>query len=373
MLTHIHISRSALEHNVRIFQQLLPPAVQLMAVVKSNAYGHGVEICAPIFDHAGVDWFGTASVSEALALRKYITRKPILALSYVDVTDADLLLAWKLGIRVPVYSMQMLQRFQKVQRRTRSPIRLHLKVDTGTSRIGFQTQEIPTVIRYLQKYPHMLVEGIFSHFADAEGDSTAFSQFQTKQLAKISQELTQALKAKYLTHISCSAGVFRFPQSDFSLVRVGMSLYGIGTVAPAQAHRSRPGVKKLRPALSWFTQLIQVKGVSAGTTVGYARTFRFHRKGSIGVLPVGYWEGFDRRLSNQGHVAILGKRVPIRGRICMNLSMVDITKVSHAKIGTPVELIGPHQPVSETAKLAGMIPYDFLTRLNPAIPRVVVS
>jgi alanine racemase len=343
-----------------------------MAVVKSNAYGHGVKLCAPVFDHAGVQRFGTASVSEALLLRKYVTRKPILALSYVDVTDTELRLAWKLGIRVPAYTMQMLKRFQKVARRSQSPVRMHLKVDTGTTRVGFQLHEMPSVIRYLKKCPKIMVEGIFSHFADAEGESTAFSSLQTKRFVKISQGLAQINKKRFLTHLSCSAGVFRFPEADFSMVRVGMSLYGIGTVTKQQAVSSRSGIDQLRPALSWYTQLIQVKDVPAGTSVGYGRTFRFQRAGKVGILPVGYWEGLDRRLSNKGSVSISGQRVPIRGRICMNLSMVDVTKVKRAKAGTPVELIGPHQPATKTAELAGMIPYDFLTRLNPEIPRVLV-
>ncbi len=368
MQSVIRISRSALAHNVRAFRRILPKETQLMAVVKGNAYGHGMELCARVFAQAGAQWFGVAGVQEALVLQ-HLVSKPILVLSYLDGETADLEKAIRVNIRFPAYSLAMLHMYERLGKKVKQAVRVHVKLDTGTTRVGFLPKELPQLIQTLRRLPHVHVEGVYSHFAEVETRDQNFSQLQHERFTTLASTLESGVGECLIKHMNCSAGTLVHPDADLNMVRIGMSLYGVWTVAdPTRVHKRYPGFR-LRPALRWDTQLVQVKAVNAGTSVGYNRTYRFIRPGRIGVIPVGYWDGFDRSLSNRGVVHIGQHRAPIRGRICMNLSMVDVSNVPGARTGTRVSLIGPDVPAELMAQQSGTIVYEVLTRLHPQIPR----
>lgn len=373
MLSDIRISRPALVHNVRAFKKILRSRVQFLAVVKSNAYGHGVGECVPVLGRAGADWFGVASVSEALQVQKFSGKTPILVLSIVDGDDNQIATAIRKKIRLPVYTTDMLQRVDRIARRTGMRARVHVKFDTGTTRIGFLSTEVHRVVHLLQRCSHVIIEGVFSHFAEVEAKQQKFSQFQHERFATLAKALEIGIGKRLIKHMDCSAGVLVHPDAHFDMVRVGMSLYGIHTVADTRRVYVRYPTFTLKPVLSWYTVVIQVKTVPNGTSVGYNRTYHTTRTSRIAVLPIGYWDGFDRRLSNSGTVAYKGKSLPVRGRVCMNLTMVDATQAKSLRVGTSIEIIGPHCSADTMAKKCGTIPYEVLTRIHPLIPRRLVS
>jgi alanine racemase len=376
-LTEIAISRSSLIHNVKAFRRVVGPRVRLMAVVKSNAYGHGVGECASVFKVAGVDWFGVASLREALQLRLWIRRKPILILSYVDGSTPELRKAIQHEVRLPAYTLEQLHQYQRIAHQLKKSAIVHIKFDTGTSRIGFLPKELPRVLQELLRLPNINVEGVFSHFADVEAKQQEFSQLQQERFATLAKILERSLGKQLIKHIDCSAGVLVHTDTHFDMVRVGMSLYGVLTVADVRRVHTRFPRFTLRPALSLHTRVIQVKSVPRGVTIGYGRTFHVKQPTRIAVLPIGYWDGYDRKLSNTGYVLIHGKRAPIRGRVCMNLTMVEVTNLTEARVGSRVTLIGCEGASCITAETLaeqiGSIPYEVLTRLNPLIPRVLVT
>ncbi len=373
MLSEIRISRSALTRNVRAFRRVIGPRVRLMAVVKSNAYGHGVGECAPILARAGANWFGVASVTEALQVRQLISKKSILVLSILDGDDRHIGRAIRANIRLPAYTLSDLARLQRVARRARMKALVHVKFDTGTTRIGFLPTDFQHVVEQLRHCPNLSIEGVYSHFAEVESARQKFSQLQHERFATLAKRLEVAVGHRLIKHMDCSAGVLVHPDAHFDMVRVGMSIYGIHTVADVRRVQARYPHFTLTPALSWTTRVIQIKRVTAGTTIGYNRTYRTRGAARIAVLPVGYWDGYDRALSNRGVVYASARRLPVRGRVCMNLTMVEATKAPGLHEGAMVELIGPHVTASELARLCGTIPYEVLTRLNPLIPRRVTA
>ncbi len=376
-LSEIRISRSALVHNVRAFRRVIGPRVKLMAVVKSNAYGHGVGECAPVFAQAGADWFGVASLQEALALRQVIRRTPVIALSYVDGGSGAIRRAIQQGIRLPAYTVEHLRLYQRVARELRKQAMVHVKFDTGTTRIGFLPSALPSILRTLRQSPRVCVEGVYSHFAEVESKRQVFSQMQHKRFATLATELEQGVGKRLLKHMDCSAGVLVHPDAHFDMVRVGMSLYGIHTVADVRRVHVRFPEFSLRPALTWQAKVLQVKRVPRGTTIGYNRTFTCSRATDVATVPIGYWDGYDRKLSNVGIVLSNRRRAPVRGRICMNLTIVDVTHIPNVRAGSLVTLLGCQGAYCISAETLaaqiGTIPYEVLARLNPLIPRTLVA
>ncbi len=266
----------------------------------------------------------------------------------------------------------MLQRIERCAKRERCTAKVHVKFDTGATRVGFLPKEMQQLIIAVKKCPHVLVEGVYSHFAEVESTDQTFSQLQHERFATLTNILEKSLGRRLVKHMDCSAGALVHPDAHFDMVRIGISAYGIYSVADTKrVKRQFPGFT-LRPALSWQTKLVQVKTVPAGTTIGYNRTFRCRRTTTIGVMPIGYWEGLDRKLSNVGTVAIGRTSTRIRGRVCMNLTMIEIPKSVTARSGTEVTVIGPGNPVETLAKQSGTIAYEVLTRINPLIPRRII-
>lgn len=374
-LTEIRISRSALNHNVEAFRRVIGSRVKLMVVVKSNAYGHGVGECAPVFARAGADWFGVASLLEALQLRHIVRSKPILVLSYVDGGATDIRKAIQQGIRLPAYTLAQLRLYQHLAHHGKRKALVHVKFDTGTSRIGFLPRELPALVRQLRHLPQVQFEGAFSHFAEVEAKQQAFTQQQLDRFAILTAQLEIALGRSILKHIDCSAGVLLEPAAHFGMVRVGMSAYGIHTAQDLPGLKHQYPAFSLRPALTMMTTIVQVKRVPKGTNIGYNRTYTCTRPTTLAILPIGYGDGLDRKLSNVGYFLINGKTAPIRGRVCMNLTMVDITNIPSVRAGNEVTVIGCSGRVcvsAETlAEQIGTIPYEVLTRLNPLILRCV--
>ncbi|MBI5229933.1 MAG: alanine racemase [Candidatus Magasanikbacteria bacterium] len=374
MLTWVEISTSALAHNIRVFKKLIGQK-KLMAVVKSNAYGHGMSVVAGVCErNESVDALGVVSVDEALKLFKEGIKKPIIVLSILDVEQVAKMTQTQLNqIRLPLYEMATGRKLLAVLKQKGLKARVHVKIDTGTTRIGFLPYQISELLVFLQSAKKFIsLEALYTHFADAE-DSINFTLKQNKILLETENLFKKAGFINFYTHSACTAAVCS-ADTHRGMIRLGLGLYGLNPNPKTAALIQKKTGKKLLPALSWQSRLIQVKTIPKGSTVGYGRSFKVSKPTTIGVVPVGYYDGYDRKLSNKGRVVIRGTVCPVVGRVCMNLTMVDVSKISKtAKEGDIVTLLGNSALTISAESLAhtiGTINYEVVTRINPALPRI---
>jgi alanine racemase len=368
MLTWLEINSRAIEYNLRQFKKLLGKNTLLMPVIKSNAYGHGFFNIAQICNKSpDVDRICVVSLAEALALTdQKLNKKPIFILSFFDKEIEKIKKAASKNIIFPLYTLTDAKLLNRVGERLKKKITVHIKIDTGTSRLGVLAEEAAQFITQVNKMKWLRIEGLWSHFASSEED-LIFTKKQNGQLNFVYEELMKQGITIPLTHIACSAAITTGNLFHHNAVRLGISLYGL-----------YPNLNKkilsLKPVLSWYTTVIQVKTVPSGTKIGYGGTFTTKKSTRIAILPIGYFDGYDRKLSNRGHVLIRGKICPIRGRICMNLCMVEVNKHVVVKAGDRVTLIGTEktQTISadDMANWCQTINYEVVSRINPLLPRI---
>ncbi len=373
----VEISRSALVHNIREFRRRIGPRKKFLAVVKANAYGHGLLEVAGLAVGAGVDWFGVNSVDEGVALRRAGIGVPVLVLGYAplgaleEAVDADL--------RLTVYNRETVGRLAGLAGRTGRTVRVHVKLETGTWRQGVAPRDLAVFVRDIRRRPGLVVEGLSSHFANIE--DTTKHDYPRRQLETY-RAACRALEAGGprvpLKHMSCTASTILFPEPGFNLARVGIGLYGLWpskeTYLSCLLDRKDP--LSLKPVLAWKARIAQIKKVPAGADIGYGGTYRTTRPTVLAVVPVGYFDGYDRGLSNAAHVLVKGRRAPVRGRVAMDFFMADVTDVPGVKLEDEVTLLGADGreriTAEDLASLAGTIGYEILARINPLVPRVVV-
>jgi alanine racemase len=371
--TWIEISKSALTQNVRAFRRHVGTETEIMAVVKSNAYGYGLVETAKIADSAGAAWFGVDNVDEGIALRKAGLKKPILALGYtLNDRLADCVAN---DISFVIYNLEAVRFLKKVSRGKKA--RVHIKIETGTTRQGVSIQDLPKFVRELNKLSNVVIEGVSTHFANIE-DTTdhAYAEMQLDHFEKaLSVLASEGIDPKW-KHTACSAAAVLFPETHFNLVRLGISMYGLWSSKETLAvANSRKNKLVLKPALTWKTVVAQIKTVPKGTPISYGLTERVSRDSKIAVLPIGYWDGYDRGLSGSGTVLIRGRRCKVLGRICMNMCMVDVTDVPGVRVEDEVVILGTQKKevisAEDIASRIGSINYEVVTRINPLLPRVV--
>lgn len=372
MLTWVEINAVALRHNLKAWRRLMGDRALIMPVIKANAYGHGLaEVAKICVKDKNADRICVVSLDEALELRKLGIKKPIIVLAIYSLDDSELL---KQGIEkkiiFPLYTLEQAKKLGEWGRRLKKKVTVHLKIDIGTSRIGVLPANAAQLCQEIKKFRHLHLEGVFGHFAASEDDRA-----RTKKQWRIFQNTINVLSKQGINfsvkHVACSAASVTFPQASSNAVRAGLGLYGL---YPAEKIRQKIFLK---PALSWFTTIIQVKNIPKGSKISYGGDYTTKRPTKLAIIPVGYADGYDRSLSNKAFVLIKGKRCPVRGRICMNLAMVDVTAVKGAKTGDRVVLIGKDRQktvsVDELAKIAGTINYEIVSRINPTIARIVVA
>jgi alanine racemase len=366
--TWIEVDRKALEHNYRLFRSLLPPGCRLMAVAKSNAYGHGLYDNAPVMERLGVDWLGVDSIVEAVTLREIGIKKPILVLGYT--LPARFREAAKHDISLTVSSFECLRALQDL--RNRGQIKIHIKIDTGLHRQGFFPDEAPRLIRILKKRPARLqVEGVYTHFAKAKDPQD--HAYTLGQIEKFGMVLSAFQRAGFapLRHVCATAGMFNHPEAFFDMVRIGIGLMGLWPSLEMKAALEKRYC--LKPALSWKTIVSEIKRLPAGSGVSYELTETLRRDSRIGVCPIGYWHGFPKSLSGVGEVLIHGHRAKVLGLVTMDMIVVDLTDIPRVSVGDVVTLIGrdgrDEVTAYEMALKADGSYYELLTRLNPLIQK----
>jgi alanine racemase len=364
--TYASINLTALVNNLSQIRERVSRGCSVMAVVKANAYGHGAVDVSRALVQAGVMRLAVASVQEGVTLRKAGISADILVL--VDVFDTHIkeLLEYRL---TPVITEQrLLPALSKAAEALNQPVAVHLKVDTGMGRLGFSPSELAALFNALPGWKSLRIEGFMTHLADSDGADSSHTEQQLKTFRGLLEQVEQRGMTVPFVHAANSAAIMRYPQSHFSLVRPGIMLYGYHTLPDAVP------CAPLQPVLSLHTTVMQLRTIKPGETVSYNRTFVAKRPSTIAVLPIGYADGYSRQLSNKGFVLIDGKRAPIVGLVCMDMTMVDVTDIPSVRVGDGVTLIGRQGRdaiwAGEIAKWTGTIPYETLCGIGPRIPRV---
>jgi alanine racemase len=367
--TWIEVDIKALKHNLQVFRSLLKPQCLLMAVVKSNAYGHGLVGFSQVADKLGVNYFGVDSAIEGITLRKNGIEKPILVLGYTLSEMIERAVANNISLSISSFSALN----TLIKLKLKKPVKIHIKVDTGMHRQGFLLNESNKLIEKLQaNKKKIIVEGLFTHFASAKNPS--FPSYTLKQIEMFNhwKGIFKNNGFNPICHASASAGVILFPQAQFDMVRIGAGFYGIW---PSTETKSYAESKfKLQPVLSWRTILAEIKNLPKGSQIGYDCAETLEKDSVIGICPIGYWHGYPRNLSSIGKVLIKGHKTKILGRISMDMIIIDLTGIKNIKVGDEVTLIGRDGKeeigLEEVAMLADTSTYEIADRLNPLIERI---
>ena len=378
MLNWVEIDASALRNNIAEFKRRLGPAPRLGAVVKSNAYGHGMIEVARIAAGSPADWLCVNNVDEGVALRTAGITLPILVMGYVPLDGLDAVVEH--ALQPIVYNPETLDRLNAIAAAAGTTVGVHVKIETGTHRQGVLERDVPAFIARLRSASALTLSGVTTHFANIEDTTNHdFAESQMAAFSRIADAIASLHPVPFLRHSACSAAVLLFNRTHLDLARVGISMYGLWPSKETYVsclERGKPSLD-LKPVLTWKTRIAQVKQVPEGGFVGYGGTWRATRATTIAVLPVGYYEGYDRELSGLAHVLVRGKRAPVRGRVCMNMCMVDVTDIPSACLEDEVVLLGPQGDERITAEqLAawrGTIAYEIVSRIHPSLPRVVVE
>ncbi|MGQ9682743.1 MAG: alanine racemase [Anaerolineae bacterium] len=364
--TWVEVDLEAIGHNVRWLRGHLGPGVQLLAVLKADGYGHGAIKTARTALNNGATWLGVACLSEALSLREAGIEAPILVLGYTPPWQARETVAG--AVTATVFSADTARALHRAATELGRVATVHVKVDTGMGRLGLAPEETLSFVRCLRDLSGIAVQGIFTHLANADGADQAYTDLQLNRFRSVLGELEHAGLRPPLAHAANSAAALRRADAHLDMVRIGIALYGLSPSAEV------PCPPDLRPALSFKTQIAQVKPLPAGSPISYGCTYVTPCPSLIAVIPVGYADGFRRAPRHWGEVLVRGVRAPIVGRVCMDQTMIDVTHIPDVRAGDEVVLIGrqgaEHITVDEVAERLGTINYEVVSEILARVPRV---
>ena len=361
----VEVDLGAIENNVRHFQRTSPAA--LMAIVKANAYGHGAVPVAQAALRAGASWLGVARPDEAMQLRLAGIYAPMLLLGYTPPDQLGEMIRHK--VSMTVWSAEQISFISEIAQRLDSAARLHLKVDTGMSRLGIRPEQALSLAQQIASTPGVQFEGVFTHFARADETDRVPTDDQESLFCQVIEQLeTQDLRPPWV-HASNSAASLTRPSALFDLIRLGIAMYGLH---PSGDCLNPP---EIRPALTWKSVLSQVKLLPAGRGVSYGHVYRTRSEERIGTVAVGYADGFRRTQGNQ--LLVAGVQVPVVGRVCMDQIMVQLDEAPGARAGDEVVLIGrqgqAHLPAEVLAASWGTINYEVVCGIGARVPRLYSS
>ena len=363
--TWVEIDLDALSHNYRTLRTHMGSHALLLGVVKADAYGHGAVQTARALEELGSEYLAVSSVDEARELRLSGIKLPILQLGLTDVDQTGVIL--ENHITQTVWDEASARAFSAAAVRLGRRMRVHIKLDTGMSRLGFPCGEEDATLESLCRVcalPGLEAEGIFTHFAssdDLDEESRAFTLLQHQRFAAMLRRLEDRGVTFRLRHCANSGAAVNYPEFAYDMFRPGIVLYGVGPLARKLG---------LWPLMALKTVVGAVNTFGPGTPIGYGRTFHTQRTSRVGVLPIGYADGLHRSLSNCWRVWTAQGAAPIVGRICMDMCMVDLTDLADIRTGDVVEVYGLHNPVDEAAELAGTISYELTCSVSKRVPRI---
>jgi len=360
-LNRIEIDLTALSHNFTVLSELLKiTGARIMAVIKSDAYGHGLLEVSRVLESAGVWGFGISDIEEAISLREGKITAPILFLSGLPPGTEKEVMA--LDLIPGITDISSLDTLESLASTRDESCRVHLKVDTGMGRMGFSLNELYEAVKGRRRWPHLYFEGLYSHLSSAENPLDPFNTVQLNTFASILDQVKDIGWKPPTVHLANSAGLINFPSTHYDLVRPGLAIYG-----SYPGPQSQKGIE-LRPAMSFCSKIIGINKLVERSPVSYGHTFYTKRSSRIAVVPVGYGDGYLRSMSNRSEVLIRGRRCPAVGNICMKSFMVDISMLDGVNVGEEVVLLGRQGEeiitAEDLARWSGTISYELLCLLG---------
>lgn len=361
--TYVEIDLNAIKDNIAYFKKQLPQETKILAMVKASSYGSGIEQIGQYLERIGIDYLGVAYADEGVELRKVGVKTPILVMNSEEYGFEDCI---KYNLAPCIYSTAQLDSFIKqLIYAGKSNYPIHLKIETGMNRLGFQISDLDSLIDMLNSQPEVQIQSVYSHLANADDLTSNFIHEQVEQFKQSIAFLKKHINYSFDCHILNSEGTLNYPKYHFDMVRLGIGMYGY---VNSEDHSSQ-----LTSAIKWFSSVSQIKNIEAGNTIGYNRQGKAISDMNIAVIPVGYADGFRRSLSNGiGGVYIQGNYCPVVGNVCMDMIMVDIQNLSISE-GETVEIIGDHQSVIDLAEKMNTIAYEVLTGISKRVHRVYLD
>ncbi len=367
----VEINLDFIAHNVKELCRLTAGKAGVIAVVKANAYGHGAVNVVKTILESGASMLAVSILDEALELRSHGITAPVLAFNYTDSFRAEEIV--RNNITQSVYSMEMARALSNAAVRQGRKAVIHIKIDTGMSRVGFLPSEnAMECITGISRLPGIEIEGIFSHFASADEEDESYTLMQLEKFKDICDAIDKAGIQIPLKHIANSAAILKYPEAHFNMVRAGIALYGLKPFKGADKYAD------LRPAMSLKAKIAQVKDVESGTSISYGRIFKTKRMSRIATILAGYADGYTRLLSGKASVLIKGQYAPVAGRICMDQFMADITDIEEeVKVGDIAVMVGTlginHISLEDLAEAAGTINYEMACLTGRRMPRIYLK
>lgn len=363
------IDLDAIAFNLQQMHDKIKKDTKIMAVIKTDGYGHGaVPIAKMCEELAYIKGYAVATAQEAYQLRNYGIHKMILILGYTFESEYEQMI--REDIRPSVFTLEMAEAFSKAAVKIGKTANIHIKMDTGMRRIGFEpTDETIAIIQKIAALPGIHIEGIFTHMAKADETDKTSAREQIRKFMDFTNRLSQAGITPDIRHCSNSAGILELPEANFDMVRAGISLYGL-----YPSNEVNPESARLEPAMELKSCVVYVKDVEKGEGVSYGWTYKAKKKIRVATIPAGYGDGYPRSLSNKGWVLIHGQKAPIIGRVCMDQFMVDVSAIEGVKTGDEVTLIGRDGKncihVEELGAFADRFNYEFVCDIGKRVPRI---
>lgn len=365
--TYAKIKLQAIKNNIDEVKKTLEENVKLMVVIKADGYGHGASIIGDFLKDK-VDYFGVATIEEAIELRKSQIDVPVLILGYTSKEQyLDLI---NYDITQTIYNLKMAQELSRCAVECNKKVKIHIALETGMHRIGFDVNEESIKdVKKISKMDNLIMEGVFTHFSCADEKDKSYSLMQLEKYTEFLNMLEQSDIDIPIKHICNSAGIIEFNNKQFNMVRSGIITYGL---YPSEAVNKE--YFKLQPALEWKSRVINVFEVGGNRGVSYGKTFVTQGKTKIATVSIGYADGYMRSLSSKGRVLIHGEYAPIIGRICMDQMMIDVTHIKDVQIEDEVTLVGKDSEkmitIEEVAKVAGSFNYEFACGIGKRVKRI---
>lgn len=363
-LTHVRIDLKVMRKNILSHKKFIAPDTKMLLMIKASGYGSEIDKMVQFTQSFGIHYYGVAFVDEGIAIRQTGSQIPVMVMN-TEPGNYEACIEWNL--EPAIYDFNQLDDFISeciYQGIENYPV--HIKLDTGMHRLGFDDKQLEQLISVLKAQPEIRVKSVYSHLVEAENSyDKRFSEHQILTFKKAVNKLVAELGYSFDTHIQNSSGIVQFKDINCSMVRLGIGMYGISPMPAIQP--------LLEPVLEWYSTISQIKTIEKGQTIGYNRSYVAPRVMRTATIPVGYADGLRRSLSNQvGSLFVHGKECPIVGKVCMDMVMIDVTDVACA-VGDEVEIIGPHQTLEAMAKKMGTIPYEVMTSIAPRVHRLYVE
>ncbi|MBT4258465.1 MAG: alanine racemase [Nitrospina sp.] len=365
--TRAEIDLRAFRHNLQNLRNYLAPQTQIMAVVKADAYGHGAVPCARIAVASGADYLGAGVIEEGIELRKSGINTPILILGSIFANEVEDLVYYDLA--TILCNLPLAQALSKEGRKQNKIVSVHIKLDTGMNRLGVSPKYSTTLLDQIHNLPNLKVEGISTHFSSADNEDISITQVQIEKF----RTTLAKLKNVPIVHCANTSALFRIPESHFNMVRPGLILYG-SLPSPSLNKVLSQKENHFQPVMQWKSQIILIKPIAKGQPISYSGSFITRQNSLVATLPIGYADGLHRSLSNKIDVLIRGKRAPQIGNICMDMTLIDVTKIQGVEEGDEVVLFGEQEgqviQVEEMATKGETIPYEILCNVGKRVPRI---